>query len=208
MPVMEKPGDRAALNISGENPVHAELWWGGTRSLASIDMDLHSMALPKKNDDSLSSKKKGWLTKTLGGLLGESDESKNLKEIHVYHGYRGYLEGAPYIKLDRDSGIGGRIDGADKESNMENIYFSDIKKYDIIAVCVNNFGATTFKEANCKLTVNCDNQNLEIPIVETKRGSWLLAAAIDNRGNEPILININKVYSKQPTVNDAIKEIA
>ena len=206
MALMEKPGDKAVIQGSGGNVVHAKLWWGGTRQLAGIDMDLHALALPKKEGNAPPPKKKGFFKNLVENMVGDSPASYQ-NEIHVYHGMKGNLERHPFIKLDKDSGIGGSVDGADRTSNEENIHFKDLTKYDLIAISVNNFGGKTFKEANCKLIVTCGNQELEIPVVETSRGSWLLAAVIDNRGPSPMLVNINKVSRSRATINETIQSL-
>jgi tellurite resistance protein TerA len=169
-------------------------------------MDLHSLALPKKEGSPPPEKKKGFLKNLIKNVMGDSPESYQ-DEVHIYFGMQGNLERHPFIKLDKDSGVGGSVDGADRTSNEENIHFKDLTKYDLIAILVNNFGGQSFKEANCKLIVTCGTQNLEIPVVETSRGSWLLAAVIDNRDNTPMLVNINKVSRNRPTITEAIQSL-
>jgi hypothetical protein len=206
MALMEKPGDKQELQGSGDHVVHAKLWWGGTKQLAAIDMDLHSLALPKKEGGASPPKKEGFFKKFVEKVVGDSPESYQ-DEIHIYHGMKGSLDRHPFIKLDKDSGIGGSVDGADRTSNEENIHFKDLTKYDLIAISVNNYGGSTFREANCKLIVTCGTQNLEIPVVEASSGAWLLAAVIDNRGPNPMLVNINKVSRRRATINETIQSL-
>ena len=189
---LEKKGDSRVLS---SNEAHAKLLWK-----TKVDLDLYAIALPK---GVASTKKKGFFGKIADAIGGDSGSASN-EEIQVNYQNRSRMlrESFPYITLDKDAGVGDKVDG---DFNEENLHFYDISKHDHILVVANIFNKNTnFSQYNGGVTITCGSEEIHVPLTETKQGSWCTVARIDNTGSAPKLINVNKTQSSKPKVSEFI----
>ena len=60
-----------------------------------------------------------------------------------------------------------------------------------------------FASYNGKVTVKSSGHSFEIPLIEQTPGSYCIIAHVDNSGTaDPMLINVNKVQSNQPGIQN------
>ncbi len=183
--VLKKKGDRSVIPISN---LHATLVWK-----AAVDLDLHAYYQTK-----ITAPKGGniW-SKLLGGGSGKPGE-----EGHVYYAYRGNKNQYPWIYLDQDAGIGDT--GGDNE---ENLYFTTLEHIEhlLIVATIFNKPNAIFARYDGTVIITANNDSFEVPLIATEPGNNCIIAHIDNSGNQPILININKVQDKSPTIASFLK---
>lgn len=150
----------------------------------AVDLDLHCFYQLK------GEKKKGFLGFGGGGL----------KEGRISFSSMGSLQGSPWIQLDKDSGVGDT--GGDNEENMA---FGDISKIEHAIIVANIYSkSTNFGQYNGRVVVRGGGEEFEVPLTETKTGSWCVVARIDNSGSEPRLINVNKTQGSKPSLKEFI----
>jgi len=188
MPVLAQKGDKALIM---DNKVQATLFWK-----TPVDLDLYCMYLPK-GSPAPTQEKKGFFSKLVGG--GSRGGTSGAGQINFQR--KGSLSRPPYIKLDQDSGIGDKVDSA--QGNEENMHFGDLGAVDCALIVANIYGkSTNFAQYEGKVIVKGMGEPLEVPLSETKKGSWCVVAMIDNRTGTPHLVNVNKTMSKKPDIVD------
>lgn len=167
----------------GHEEVVATLKW-----TAAVDLDLHVHYSLK--GAVLQPAKKGLLG------IGRSPAKMSGEGIISFRNF-GSLTSAPFIKLDKDSGVGDA--GGDNE---ENVHFTDLSKIGHALIVANIYGklSSNFAKYDGKVIVKCGDQVVEVPLIESTPGSYCIVAHIDNTGSELVLRNINKVQSKAPTI--------
>lgn len=132
---------------------------------------------------------------------GGGDSGNGAKPISYQN--RGNIRSFPYIKLDKDAGIGDKVDTAG--GNEENIHFGDISKLQYALIVANIYGkSTNFAQYNGKVTVAVGNEQIIVPLTESKTGSWCAVALIDNSGIAAKLVNINRTVRSKPSLSDYI----
>ncbi len=184
---LEKKGDSASLE---NNKAQATLFWK-----TPVDLDLWCMYILKGD---APPKKKGFFKKLGAALTGGAD-SVNVGEI--YFQKKGSIHKPPFIRLDKDSGIGGNVDT--NAGNEENIHFGDLNAIDHLIIVANIYGQTTnFAKFGGNVTVKCGSHAIEVPLTESSTGSWCTVARIDNTGLKPQLINVNKTQRTKPEIAD------
>ena len=117
---------------------------------------------------------------------------------HILFSSKGNLNKSPWIRLDQDSGVGDV--GGDNEENMT---FTNLDALDCAIIVANIYGKkTNFARYDGRVTVKGGGREIEVPLTETRKGSWCIVALIDNRDGTPKLLNVNKTVSSQPKLDD------
>ena len=182
--------DKGASAVIADNVVQATLYWQ-----TSVDLDLYCYYKMK----GAPIQKKGFMSKLFGGE--NSSSSSGMGRIN--YNSKGNLHNSPFIQLDKDSGVGDKVDGG--VANEENIHFGDLSKLDYALIVANIYSKNTnFAQYNGKVTVHCASQEIVVPLSETKRGSWCVVALIDNTSGHPRLVNINKTMTSEPQLSSFI----
>lgn len=178
--VLKRKGDRSVIPIKN---LKATLNW-----TSSVDLDLHAFFKTKTD----APEGRHFINKLLGGGSGKPGD-----EGHVYFVYRGNRNKFPWIYLDQDAGVGD-VGG----NNEENLYFTNLEHIEHLLIVTNIYAKpnANFASYDGKVTVEADNNTFEVPLTATTGGSYCLIAHIDNSGSKPLLININKVQQKEPTI--------
>lgn len=132
-------------------------------------------------------------------------QTKDGKEGKVYYGSRGKLAQAPYIELDKDSGVGDT--GGENE---ENIRFADLSNLKHVLIVANIYDKpnSSFAPYNGVVSVKHGNDpgSIEVPLLSKEKGSSCVIAHIDNTGVAgPKLFNINKTVVSVPSIEDFLK---
>ena len=177
---LKKEGDWASIPVKN---LHCRLVW-----TAPVDLDLHAYYLSKNE-------RKNNIFSRL--FKGKPSHSKN--EGLVYFGNYGSENKFPYICLDQDAGVGDV--GGDNE---ENLYFIDLSVHEYILIVANIFNKsnTSFSSYDGKVVLTADNKEYTVPLISQEKGSYCIIACIDNRGEEPKLININKITNRRPKIKE------
>jgi uncharacterized protein involved in tellurium resistance len=178
--VLKKKGDRSIIPI---NDLHATLTWK-----ADVDLDFHAYYQTK-----ITAPQGGnFWSKLLGGGSGKPGE-----EGHVYFACRGNKTQFPWIYLDQDAGVGDK--GGD---NQENLYFTTLEHIEHLLIVANIFNKPNaiFSRYDGQVIIIANGNSFEVPLTATEPGSNCIIAHIDNSGAQPLLININKVQDKSPTI--------
>ena len=178
--VLKKKGDRSIIPI---NDLHATLTWK-----AAVDLDFHAYYQTK-----ITAPQGGnFWSKLLGGGSGNPGE-----EGHVYFACRGNKTQFPWIYLDQDAGVGDK--GGD---NQENLYFTTLEHIEHLLIVANIFNKPNaiFSRYDGQVIIIANGNSFEVPLTATEPGSNCIIAHIDNSGAQPLLININKVQDKSPTI--------
>ncbi len=122
---------------------------------------------------------------------------------HVYFGNKF----AHSIQLDKDSGVGNTAG-----KNQENLVVKDLGQIDYILFATNIFRFLGFLHCNDsfsqydgKIAIKTDVSEIEVPLNANEKGKWAAIALIDNSGEEPRVININKITDKEPEIKVYIK---
>lgn len=180
-------GQSIELKKKGEvtGPFHATLKWQ-----TSVDLDLHCFYKLKSQGEEAAPT--GFWGKVKKALTTPASEGQ------VYFGSKGNRNGAPWITLDQDSGVGDV--GGDNEENM---HFWDIDKIEHALIVANIFNKTTnFAQYNGRVIVEGGGKRFEVPLNETRTGSWCVVARIDNSSGNPQLHNVNATTSHQPQLSE------
>jgi len=178
--VLKKKGDRSIIPI---NDLHATLTWK-----EAVDLDFHAYYQTK-----ITAPQGGnFWSKILGGGSGKPGE-----EGHVYFACRGNKTQYPWIYLDQDAGVGDK--GGD---NQENLYFTTLEHVEHLLIVANIFNKPNaiFSRYDGQVIIMANGNSFEVPLTATEPGSNCIIAHIDNSGDQPLLININKVQDKSPTI--------
>lgn len=163
---------------------HAKLIWE-----TSIDLDLYCMyrlkSIPKQP------------TSFFGKIVGSLTEA-NSQEGKIFYGFKGRKDKAPWITLDKDSGVGDT-----GGYNEENIHFHDINQIESAIIVANIFAKTTnFSQYNASVIVEGGSEKFEIPLTETKTGSWCVVAKIETINGNAVLKNINQTITSKPMLRN------
>lgn len=180
---LDTPGQSMILQKKGDTKDFlATLKWR-----SAVDLDLHCFYRLKG-------------TQSNGGFFQKIMTSVG-QEGHIFYGGKGSLNRSPWIRLDKDSGVGDV--GGDNEENMT---FTNLDGLDCAIVVANIYSKNTnFSQYDGRLTVKGGGREIDVPLTEKQRGSWCVVALIDNRDETPKLININKTISSRPKLNDYLK---
>lgn len=182
--LLQSKGDSAPI-IDATGTVRATLRWR-----ASVDLDLHCFYVLKAERPSGGG---GFFSRLFGG--GEPEQGASGESGHIYFRQRGSLTEAPFISLDKDSGIGDR--GGD---NQENIAFAKVERLEQAIIVANIFNKpnASFGTYDGSVIVRAGGQEIEVPLTEREPGAWCIIAQIDNRGAVPTIVNINQTQTARP----------
>jgi len=158
----------------------------------AVDLDLHCFYLLRGAAPAPS----GGLLGKLFGVGGGSD-----REGQIYFSRRGSKTESPWIYLDQDAGIGDKAG-----DNEENIYFTQIDRIEQALIVANIYSKpnANFASYDGMVIVRGGGHETEVPLTEQKTGSWCVIARIDNSGNSPQLINVNKTQRQKPSVSQFV----
>jgi tellurite resistance protein TerA len=125
-------------------------------------------------------------------------KTKDGKDGTISFGNKGKLSRAPFIELDKDSGVGDK--GGDNE---ENIRFADLANIEHAYICANIYGKTnaSFASYDGSVVVKADNKAFEVPLIDQSQGNWCVVAHLDN--SSPVtskLENVNVTIRDRPTI--------
>lgn len=125
-------------------------------------------------------------------------QTKDGKEGQVYFGSKGDLTRFPFIRLDKDAGV-----GSTAGNNEENIRFADLAHFNHILIVANIFSRpdSVFAQFDGHVSVMFGNQTVEVPLTSKDRGANCVIAHIDNSGVSPKLVNVNRTFTSMPTVS-------
>jgi tellurite resistance protein TerA len=120
---------------------------------------------------------------------------------HIYFGDEGNLDKEPYIMLDKDAGV-----GSTAGNNEENLKIGNLNNFSSIVIATNIFRFfgflnkdDNFAKYDGKVVVQTDTgDNVMVPLISEEKGRWCIIAKIDNSGEIPLVININKVQKDKP----------
>jgi len=126
-------------------------------------------------------------------------QTKDGNEGKIYYGNKGRLNSSPFIQLDQDAGVGDT--GGDNE---ENVRFSNLSNIKHVLIVANIFSKSNarFTDYDGHVVVKGGDQDIDVPLTSSDRGSSCIVAHIDNTGVVgPKLINVNQVVKTIPTVS-------
>lgn len=128
-------------------------------------------------------------------------ETKDGNKGHISYRDMGSLNRAPFISLDKDSGIGGNVASG---GNEENLRFGDLTNIKHLIICANIYSARgKWSDHKGNVTVKTDDgKGFEVPLTADLPGDWCVIAHVDNTspmGAE--LKNINKVFRDKPGID-------
>jgi uncharacterized protein involved in tellurium resistance len=175
--ILREKGQRALVASKGAT-VKATLNWK-----TSIDFDLHCFYKTKKLENA------GFFQKMFGNTEAQSG--------HISFREKGTLDESPYIKLDKDAGIGDK--GGDNE---ENIYFGKLENLDRAWIAVNTFNKpnSCFANYDAKVTLHLGEQEIIVPLKEKTPGAWCVIAELVSDKDGIYLVNINQTQSETPAL--------
>ena len=182
-------GQSIILKQKGEmcGAFHAKLKWK-----TAVDLDLHCFFRLRE----MPKQPKGFF-----GKLGSKITGAGKQKGHIYYGQKGGWDRSPWITLDKDAGVGDV--GGDNEENM---HFWDIDKIEHAIIVANIYSKNTnFAQYQGKVIVEGGGQKFEIPLTETRTGSWCVVARIDNSDETPQLINVNRTQTSTPNLEEFIR---
>jgi len=185
--VLKRKGDQSLIPIKD---LQVTLFW-----TAPVDLDLHAYYKTKTREVAETG---GFLSK-----LVKSGSGQPAREGRVFFSDRGNKNAFPWIYLDQDAGVGD-VGG----ENEENLYFTNLEYLEHILIVTNIYNKpdAVFANYDGKVTVKASGQSYEVPLTETKPGSYCIIAHVDNsKPSGPVLININKVQKDVPSVSSFIR---
>jgi len=126
---------------------------------------------------------------------------KNGKTGQVFFGSKGALEKAPFIKLDKDMGVGNT--GGD---NKETLLIGDLSQIECIIFATNIFrffgrGKENFSRYDGRVILTTSLGEVTVPLTSETPGSWAVIAKVDNM-HQPVITNINQILERQPELKD------
>lgn len=127
-------------------------------------------------------------------------------ESTIYFHNKGSLNTAPFIKLDRDDGVGD-VGGRNEENiRIENLW--DTSHLLLVANIFNKPNAN-FALFDGKVSVSSlAGHGFEVPLTASEGGSWCVIARVDNAQSvNPFLINVNEVTFNKPKISDYVGPI-
>lgn len=125
---------------------------------------------------------------------------------HIYFGNKGRLNKSPFIKLDRDSGVGNT-----SGNNAENLTIKTLKDLDSVIIATNIFRflgfiskGENFAKYDGRVLVKTGNgDDIEVPLTSKVKGRWCIICKIDNTDSADLkVLNINQVQSNKPDIRD------
>ena len=190
---LKKKGQQVTLElIPKEGKAHGEV--KATLSWRkAVDLDLHGYFAPRGARLQPASK----------GFLGLGKKGPTLQgEGLIDYRDRGSKTGSPFIYLDKDAGVGD-VGG----ENEENMHFTDLSNIGHILIVANIYGKpnANFASYDGKVTVKSGDQVIEVPLTESRPGSYCIVAHIDNTGPQPVLRNVNRVQKNRPTIGEFLQ---
>lgn len=176
--ILREKGQRA-LVATQNAVVKATLNWK-----TSIDFDLHCFYKTRKIENA------GFFKK----MFGNTDA----QEGQIYFRNKGSLDESPYIKLDKDAGIGDK--GGDNE---ENIHFAKLDIIDRAWIAVNTFNKpnSCFANYDAKVTLHLGEQEIIVPLKEKTPGAWCVIAELVSDKDGVYLVNINQTQNDKPSLS-------
>jgi tellurite resistance protein TerA len=122
---------------------------------------------------------------------------KNGKTGQVFFGSKGALEKAPFIKLDKDMGVGNT--GGD---NKETLLIGDLSQIECVIFATNIFrflsrGKENFSRYDGRVILTTSLGEVTVPLTSETPGSWAVIAKVDNK-HQPMITNINQILERQP----------
>ena len=130
--------------------------------------------------------------------------TKSGKFEHIFFSNKGEIEKTPYVKLDKDAGVGAA--GGDNE---ENISVGKIDDIEILVFATHIFRffpflrfGDNFSKYNGKVVVKSNSGDvIAVPMNSKEKGRWCLIAGIINNAGGVNVFNINRVEQKEPDRN-------
>lgn len=168
---LEKQGDSIKINLQKDNETIKEIKIKLSWN-KGVDLDLHAIYKTKIGK-----------TKT------------------IYFSNKGRLDKEPFIRLDKDSGVGNK-----SGDNEENITISKLDNFESVLFVVNIFRFLSkdesFSKYDGKVTIatNLGDEYI-VPLTSTELGKWAVIAKLENK-TEPKIININKIVKDEPKISD------
>jgi uncharacterized protein involved in tellurium resistance len=199
MIILKDKGEIA--NLEDSKSAIATLYWQ-----TKVDLDLWCFFVSKgvtPPPNSAVAKEPGFFKKIFGGT---TPVSRRPAQSEIGFSCRGNLNKSPFIKLDKDSGIGDKIEAGG--FNEENIRFSDLSKVNYALICANIYGKNTnFSKYNGNVTIKVGNQDIQVPLTAKESGAWCAVALIDNSAEFGAkLININETQTGKPNLGNYINK--
>jgi tellurite resistance protein TerA len=126
---------------------------------------------------------------------------KNGKTGQVFFASKGALDKAPFIKLDRDMGVGNT--GGD---NKEALVIGDLSQIDCIIFATNIFrffgrSKENFARYDGRVILTTSLGEVTVPLTSEMQGSWAVIAKVENK-DQPVITNINQILERQPELKD------
>lgn len=126
---------------------------------------------------------------------------KNGKTGQVFFGSKGALEKAPFIRLDKDMGVGNT--GGD---NKETLLIGDLSQIECIIFATNIFrffgrGKERFSRYDGRVILTTSLGEVTVPLTSETPGSWAVIAKVENK-HQPVITNINQILERQPKLKD------
>jgi len=126
---------------------------------------------------------------------------KNGKTGQVFFGSKGALDKAPFIKLDKDMGVGNT--GGD---NKETLVIGDLSQIECLIFATNIFrffgrGSENFARYDGRVIITTSLGEVTVTLTSEMLGSWAVIAKVENK-DQPVITNINRILERQPELKD------
>lgn len=101
----------------------------------------------------------------------------------------------PHIRLDRDAGVG-NLAG----NNEENITIASLDDFKTILFATKIFSkGGSYRDYDGRVAVQTNNgDDVIVPLISNERADWCVIAKLDNAGDKPRIINVNRVTNNNP----------
>ncbi len=185
---LKQKGETTRLPLTS---FHVTLRWH-----SAVDLDLMAFYRAKNNAVIEEKPAKGFFGKILNAM-----KSSYEKEGQIYFGAKGHQDQFPWIRLDQDAGVGDK-GGA----NEENMCFSKLDAMEHILIVTNIFNKpnAVFSSYDGVVSLKANDQVFEVPLSASEPGNYCVIARIDNSGSNPILLNENRIFAKEPTIAEVV----
>jgi uncharacterized protein involved in tellurium resistance len=186
--ILESRGAQTELAPGQE--LQATLEWQ-----SAVDLDLHCF-YRLAMEEGEGSTSDGFFSRVVNMVTGSGADG------HIFWKNVGSLKVAPWIRLAKDSGKRSK-DG----KKTEKILFGDLAKLAHVLIVANIFAQprSNFAEQDGVVVVSCGETVIRVPLTEDAKGSWCVVARIDNTGDAPRLINVNKTQRSEPKIRDFVE---
>ena len=86
------------------------------------------------------------------------------------------------------------------------MYFTQLDKigHALIVGNIYNKPKANFASYDGLVIVRGGGREVEVPLTEKSPGSWCVIARMDNSGNSPQLVNINKTQRNRPDISEFV----